>query len=393
MARRLIGRSRRRAAAWVAVVTAVTLAHVLVTQRLARSLADVTGAGAMPPRIEVAFVRELAPAEPPVPPAPPSIVKRPKARVRPALPASAPAEPEREHEPEQEKQPQPEPSVPVGPDTESGPPAEAHADASAPTPKPEPKPAQLADAEPAQTAASAASVAGESFEWPPSTQLSYALHGYYRGDLEGTAQVQWVRAGSRYQVHLDVSAALLFSRRMTSDGELTDEGLRPGRYDEETRVGWLEPRRLEMRFEPGHVVLAGGTRTAAPPGVQDTASQFVQLTWMFIMRPHLLREGSAIELPLALPRRVKRVVFDVVGQERLDTPVGPLDTFHLVPRADLRPGNDLSAQVWVAPSLQYLPVRIRIHQDAETYVDLSIRALPLQARPAANEPVSPGVPR
>jgi hypothetical protein len=35
--------------------------------------------------------------------------------------------------------------------------------------------------------------------------------------------------------------------------------------------------------------------------------------------------------------------------------------------------------MWVAPSLQYLPVRIVIRQDAETFVDLLLERLPQQA--------------
>jgi hypothetical protein len=35
--------------------------------------------------------------------------------------------------------------------------------------------------------------------------------------------------------------------------------------------------------------------------------------------------------------------------------------------------------MWVAPSLQYLPVRIVIKQDAETYVDMQLNRLPEQA--------------
>ena len=376
-----MARSRRRATAGVAVVVAVTLLHLLATHELARSRARWTDPQAeMPMRIEVAFVREMAPT---APPAPPTLVKRAKAAAPAARPASAPAKPASEPPlpalEQREPDPPPEPARVAEP-------ADPLPVAEAPAPD---APASAPSADPmAPAAASQAASGAAPFEWPPSTRMSYLLRGYYRGDLEGTARVEWVRAGSRYQVHLDVSAALLFSRRMTSDGELSDEGLQPRRYDEETRVGWLEPRRLTMHFEPGRVVLAGGTRVAAPPGVQDTASQFVQLTWMFITRPQQLRVGQAIELPLALPRRVKRIVFDVVGVERLETPVGPLDTFHLVPRADLRPGNDLTAQVWVAPSLQYLPVRIRIHQDAETYVDLGLRSLPLQAAPAASPPPS-----
>ena len=377
--------SRRRAAAGVAVVVAVTFLHLLATRELARSRARWTDpqAAEMPVRIEVAFVREIAPT---APPPPPIVVKRAKAAAPAARPASAPAK--RAPEPpmpvpaeQPEPDPPPEPaSPPELPD--AMPVAEApSADLTAAAPSPDPTASAAAVAQAASRAAP--------FEWPPSTRMSYLLRGYYRGDLEGTAQVEWVRAGSRYQVHLDVSAALLFSRRMTSDGELSDEGLQPRRYDEETRVGWLEPRRLTMHFEPGRVVLAGGTRVAAPPGVQDTASQFVQLTWLFMMRPQRLRVGETIEMPLALPRRVRRIVFDVVGEERLETPVGALDTFHLVPRVDQRPGNELTAQVWVAPSLQYLPVRIRIHQDAETYVDMGLRGLPLQAAPAAASTASP----
>ena len=37
--------------------------------------------------------------------------------------------------------------------------------------------------------------------------------------------------------------------------------------------------------------------------------------------------------------------------------------------------------MWVAPSLQYLPVRLLIRQDAQTYIDLLIERLPQQAEP------------
>jgi hypothetical protein len=46
-------------------------------------------------------------------------------------------------------------------------------------------------------------------------------------------------------------------------------------------------------------------------------------------------------------------------------------------------GGDLRAEVWLAPGLQYLPVRLRIAQDEQTFVDLLLKQLPLQAEPAA----------
>jgi len=143
-------------------------------------------------------------------------------------------------------------------------------------------------------------------------------------------------AGSRYQVHLDItigpSFAPLISRRMTSDGELGAQGLTPHRYDESHAPAFPAARHASLQFTPEQVTLANGSQQAALPGLQDAASQFVQLTWLFTTQPEQLRAGNTVTMPLALPRRVGRWVYDVLGQERLATPVGELDTFHLKPR-------------------------------------------------------------
>jgi hypothetical protein len=119
-----------------------------------------------------------------------------------------------------------------------------------------------------------------------------------------------------------------------------------------------------------------------PPRVQDTASQFVQLTWLFTTQPALLEVGRTVELPLALPRRTDSWYYEVIAKERLATPAGDVEAFHLKPRrAEKRPRGELSAEVWFAPTLQYLPVRIRIQQDADTFVDLTMDAAPMQAAP------------
>ena len=67
--------------------------------------------------------------------------------------------------------------------------------------------------------------------------------------------------------------------------------------------------------------------------------------------------------------------------DTLDTPVGPVLAVHVKPRREPRPGGDLTAEIWVAPSLQYLPVRILIRQDGDTWIDLSVDRLPEQAAP------------
>jgi hypothetical protein len=255
-----------------------------------------------------------------------------------------------------------------------------------PAPPPEaPAPEAAASQPAAPTVAEAASAPGAAasappFEWPVSTRVSYVLTGMWRGELHGKAQVEWVRAGPRYQVHLDVRLGLpfapIFTRRMSSDGVLTPQGLVPERYDEEQKLIGADRRHSTIRFEPDALVMPNGQRRERWPGVQDQASQFVQLTYLFTMHPELLTAGHVIEVPLALPKSVDRWVYDVEGAQTLYTPFGAVEALHLKPRRVSRPGSDLAIEIWFAPSLAYLPARIRIHQDAETFIDLMIERKP-----------------
>lgn len=272
-------------------------------------------------------------------------------------------------------------------------------------------PASPSGAEGASRSASAASGSTDAapatdlppFEWPPSTRLRYHLTGQYRGDIEGQAQVEWHRDGDRYAVRLDirvgVAIAPLMSRRMASEGRLTSAGLVPERYDERTRVGLREPREATMRLGPDGVRLADGRWVSAPAGVQDTASQFIQLAYRFSTEAGLLEAGRTVDLPLALPRRVDGWVYDVIGPEWLDTPFGRLEAVHLRPRPVPRAGEVLTAEIWFAPRLRHLPVRIRIQQGPEVFVDLMIDRLPdllapvLAPAPPAGPAFSPAASR
>ena len=347
--------------ALAALTVAVAAVHLwLVDQHLPARLGD--GAAAVPlRRIDVTFVRELAPARPPAVRAAAAARRRlPRLAAAPAQAASSPAI-----------------ALAVAPDV--APVANAE-----PLP---PLPELAALAEPVDVALSApagpASAAAAAFDWPPSTRLSYTLTGDFRGPVQGQAQVEWLRSGNRYQVHMDVSVgpsfAPLLSRRITSEGEITAEGLRPRRYDEETKIALREPRRLTIWLDADRVRLPAGTELPRPAAVQDSASQFVQMTWLFTTQPERLRAGQTLSFPLALPRRVEPWLYDVLETETLDTPTGPVEAVHVKPRRDVRQGGDLTAEFWVAPSLQYLPVRIVIRQDALSYVDLLIERLPQQA--------------
>lgn len=358
---------------WLLVAGVLAL-HLLLgreVQRIHEGWLD-DGPPPMPARMQVAFVREMA-------------------MVAPVARAATP--PPRRPELPQPPQPQ---AVAAAASSASEP-ASAPVPAPAPEPGlPRPAPAAAAASQPAAAASPVAQAASEAEpgpEWPLSTRLSYVLSGNYRGEVQGQAQVEWLRKGSDYQVHLDVgvgpSFAPFIARRMSSQGRLTPEGIAPQRYDEETRVLIAEPRRAGIRFLPGEVQLATGVREAVRHGAQDAASQFVQLTWLFLTGREPLQAGRVVEFPLVLPRRQYAWQYEVLGEELLHTPMGPVASWHVRPTAQTRArvgGGDLVAEAWLAPSLQYLPVRLVIRQDADTYIDLMLKSAPLQAAPeSAND--------
>jgi hypothetical protein len=372
---------RLRRAALVLLALAVTVAHLLLAERVWPA-----GAGAVvlaaPRAFDIRFVHELLPAEPPV--APPAKAAR-RAAAAPAAAAPASAAALAVAAPASAANAQTEPAAPTDPVAAAEPaPTVATADAA-----PAAAAAGSAEADTAAptTAGTGVQAGGAGFEWPPSTRLQYHLSGDFRGPVEGQASVEWRREASRYQVDLTLSigpaVAPLVSRSITSEGDITADGLRPARYDEITRMVLRDSRRLVVQMEEDRVVLAGGRVLPRPPGLQDSASQFVQLTWLFTTDPTRLREGQQIELPLALPRRLGLWVYEVGATEEVQTPAGPVAAVHVKPRRDLpllpRPGGELAAEVWFAPSLQYLPVRMLIRQDEQTWVELRLASLPQQA--------------
>ena len=387
--------SRPRRLGLGALLLFVLAVHGCVTQQLLSRMADSAAAQAMPPRIEVAYVRQMVLSTPPptaAPAAPPAPAPaRPRA-ARPARAASAPPVIVASTPPLTAAASTASADAAMAaaaPDANANANANASADAgdigeSLSLPREARAVSASASASTASTAALPASAPASSalaaFEWPASTRISYVLSGNYRGEVSGTAQVEWIRAGADYQVHLDLVVgpdfAPLITRRMSSDGAITAAGLAPRRYDEDTRVMLRDRNRITLRFEPGSVVLANGERRDTVPGVQDTASQFVQLTYVFSTRPELLRVGGTVDIPLALKNKVDVWTYDVVDEEVLSTAFGPLPTLHLKPRRAAQKPGDLSAEIWFAPQLRYLPVRIRIQQDPQTFIDLMISKRP-----------------
>jgi hypothetical protein len=203
--------------------------------------------------------------------------------------------------------------------------------------------------------------------WPADTRVSYKLTGYFRGDLVGDARVKWQRQEDRYQARVDLDVGP-FRYSFLSQGEVTGDSLSPSAYQE------TSPNRTRIvQLGAESVVLNDGRSVPRPPFVQDTASQFVELGHRFATGKDKLVPGGVVTIWLARPGGVDPWFYDIVGREMLATPhLGTLETFHLRPRPIANPRGNITAEIWFAPSLQYLPVRVRINVGTEAWADLMV---------------------
>ncbi|MEJ8839924.1 DUF3108 domain-containing protein [Ramlibacter sp. AN1133] len=339
----------------------VALGHFASLEWLARQADALSGLTLMTPTM---YTRMLQPAAPPpvVATVAPAAVPRPRARAapRPKPPASSAKEraPKKEEEPPIEKvEQQPEP------------PPQEEVVAQAPEPAAS-QPVAAASAPAAAASAPPSDVAALD-QWPADTRLTYDVKGEYRNPVSGTAHVQWQRDGNRYQVRLDVTIRIVvpITQTLTSQGEVTAAGLIPRAY-EEMRTGG---KRRVTQLGDEVVVLEKGTTVPRPPGVQDTASQFVELAQRFATGRDVLAVGRTVKVWLARPGGVDEWTYDVTERQVLSLPLmGDVETFHLKPRVPLNPRGNITAEMWFAPSLQYLPVKIKVIMGNEAWLDLVV---------------------
>ena len=328
----------------LALLALVLLAHALALDWFAHQLQQASVLRPMP----TPMLTRLLKPETPVAPAPPPPAVARKRAVRPAVTSIASKETPRRPQAAASAAEEPaeaasEPQEPAPPPVAQAPAAEAPASASVPTDVTASSPAtatastatattDTADAPQAAVSSPSAAAPGPDLDgWPVDTRLSYHLGGLFRhGELHGNARVQWQRQDQRYQTRVDIDITLLVSLAMTSQGEVTPLSLKPQVYEELRRGGtrWA-------RMGEDTIALSNGSTVPRPPGVQDTASQFVELSHRFASGQDALEVGRSVSLWMARPGGVDLWTYDIVGRDMLKTPgFGEVEAFHLKPRHD-----------------------------------------------------------
>ena len=240
----------------------------------------------------------------------------------------------------------------------------APADTSPPNPLP--IPAASAAAPPLPVTTSVTSV-----KLPASAVLRYEMTGSAKGlTYHAKAELGWLNEGDHYDARMTVSALFLGSRSMASVGQLGTGGLAPTRFSDKTRS------EVAAHFEPDKGLITFSANTPpAPwvPGAQDRVSVFFQISGFIAASPNDFPAGTTVVMYTTGPRSADTWTFTVVGEELLYLPYGNVKAIKLQrkPQRDY----DQMVEIWLAPSLDYLPVRNKITQSNGDFIDQQLTEL------------------
>ena len=212
---------------------------------------------------------------------------------------------------------------------------------------------------------------------PPSAVLQFEAKGSAKGfQYSAKAQLSFKTDGLTYQAKQEVSAFLIGSRVQTSTGRVTPHGLVPQRFGDKAR----SERAAHVDVDKGRITYSGNdAEQGASQGVQDRLSIFVQLGAMVAANPERYPPGTQIHINVTSARAADVWTFVVDGPETLELPGGSKQTIRLSRQP--RKQYDQIAHLWLAPDLQYLPVRIRLTQANGDFADLQLQSADITSPP------------
>ena len=230
------------------------------------------------------------------------------------------------------------------------------------------KPAVAGAPAPSATAAAASAVGG--FRPPVGARLRYDLQGIAKGfGYSAKAELLWQPDASQYESRLEVSHFLLGSRVQTSQGQITSEGLAPRRFGDKVR----SEQAAHFQRDKGLITYSANTPdTPLLAGMQDRLSVFIQISGMLLADPQRWGTGVVMSFNTTGARDSEPWAFQVAGMEQLKMPYGNLEALRLVRQEQKQ--YDQRVELWMAPSMEHLPVRIRITQTSGDQVDLLLRS-------------------
>ena len=204
------------------------------------------------------------------------------------------------------------------------------------------------------------------YVFPPSVRLKYDVAGSVKGfKYFVSGDLSWLHEGGNYIARLEISHFLLGSKVQTSKGSITARGLEPLRFGEKVRS------EVAAHFErdKGKVSFSANTPDVPLlPLAQDQVSIFVQLAAMFAADGQAFAPGSKLAFQTIGARGAEDWDFLLAPPERLKIQGKEFTAYKLV--REHRADYDTRAELWLAPELEGMPLRIRLTQTSGDEIDM-----------------------
>jgi hypothetical protein len=208
------------------------------------------------------------------------------------------------------------------------------------------------------------------FRFPEPVRILYDVQGRSGFSYSASAEMLWRHDGATYQSALRVSKLGIPLSVWTSKGSLGAQGVAPMRFGE--KKGRSSEIAAHFQRDKGIISFSrNAPDVVLQTAAQDHLSTFFQLSSMVSGEPARFTPGSAIAFQSA----------NAYGAEDWTFKVGALESMGLPPPAanglrltrDHGAEYDTKVEVWLAPTLGYLPVRIRLSQTNGDFLELVAR--------------------
>ena len=155
--------------------------------------------------------------------------------------------------------------------------------------------------------------------------------------------------------------ALFGVLKRTSRGHITPQGLRPDEFRDQRPGGWAVSAQFDWDARSVTQEKNGKSETLKMPAdAQDPLS----LAYSFAFVPP---KGKEYDVTRADGRGLTPFRFTVVGNEKLTTPAGEMQTLHIAKVPD--GPEDKSTDIWFAAERDFLPVRVLVVEKDGTRTD------------------------
>jgi hypothetical protein len=210
---------------------------------------------------------------------------------------------------------------------------------------------------------------------PPSADLRYVISAKQSGfNISGNATVKWFNDGKAYSIFAD-SHAMIVGKILEakSEGRIDRYGLAPNQFYEKpfrkaaaTSTFNRDNKQISFTQSENQYPINGGE--------QDRTSIVWHLASVARANAKKFKAGSEWDFFVVGPRDAEPWRFTVVQNEKITTPLGTFDTVHIF-REPPPDDQDQKLDIWLAPSQNWYPVRIRFTDPNGDFIDQKVESI------------------